>query len=116
MTTKSYTAKIRLFLAFVYEDRRFREALVRQLSAGKLLYAYVNHSADIRDLALSPNGKYVASASNDTTVHIWQTDTGKHVYTYSNHKDQVASVMWSPDGTRIASGCKDGTVHVWQAT
>jgi WD40 repeat protein len=33
MAAKSYTAKIRLFLAFAYEDRRFREALVRQLSA-----------------------------------------------------------------------------------
>jgi|GEM_PF-2927009 WD40 repeat protein len=33
MATKSYTAKIRLFLAFAYEDRRFREALVKQLNA-----------------------------------------------------------------------------------
>jgi len=92
-----------------------KQALVWDVVEGSLLHKYIGHKADIRDIALSPDGKYVASASNDTTVHIWETDTGKRIYVYDGHKDEVSSVTWSPDGTRVASGCKDGTVHVWQA-
>lgn len=92
-----------------------KEAVVWDTTTGRLLHKYVAHKADIRDLALSPDGKYVASASNDTTVHIWETDTAKRLFTYEGHKDQVASVTWSPDGKRVASASKDGTVHVWQA-
>ncbi len=92
-----------------------KQAVVWDITTGTLLYRYINHKADIRDIALSPDGKYVASASNDTTVHIWETDKGERIFTYEGHKDEVSSVTWSPDGKRIASGCKDGTVHVWQA-
>ena len=92
-----------------------KQAVVWDVTTGNILYTYNDHTADIRDLALSPNGKYVASASNDRTVHIWETETGKRVFKYEGHKDEVAAVTWSPDGTQIASACKDGTVHVWQA-
>ncbi|MDQ2888161.1 MAG: TIR domain-containing protein [Chloroflexota bacterium] len=92
-----------------------KEAVVWDTTTGRLLHKYVAHKDDIRDLAISPDGKHVASASNDKTVHIWETDTAKRIFTYEGHKDQVASVTWSPDGKRVASASKDGTVHVWQA-
>jgi WD40 repeat protein len=92
-----------------------KEAVVWDITTGELMHKYIDHKADIRDIALSPDGKYVASASNDTTVHIWETDTGNRIFTYEGHRDKVAAVTWSPDGKRVASGCADGTVHVWQA-
>ncbi len=92
-----------------------KEAVVWDTTTGRLLQKYVAHKADIRDLAISPDGKYVASASNDATVHIWETDTAKRLFTYEGHKDQISSVTWLPDGKRVASASKDGTVHVWQA-
>jgi WD40 repeat protein len=93
-----------------------KQAVVWNTITGKMLYTYNDHSADIRDIAISPDGNYVASASNDTNVHIWEAATGKRVFKYEGHKNEVAALTWSPDGTRIASACKDGTVHVWQAT
>ncbi|MBV9614338.1 MAG: PD40 domain-containing protein, partial [Ktedonobacteraceae bacterium] len=92
-----------------------KQAVVWDIPTGNCLYTYNDHTADIRDLAVSPDDRYVASASNDTTVHIWETETGKRVFKYEGHKEEVAAITWSPDGTRIASACKDGTIHVWQA-
>jgi WD40 repeat protein len=79
------------------------------------LLTYIDHRKDIRQLAWSPDGKYIATASEDTTVHIWDPDTGTRIYTYTGHNKIVASVTWSPDSTRIASACRDGIIHVWQA-
>ncbi|MBA2393713.1 MAG: TIR domain-containing protein [Ktedonobacteraceae bacterium] len=92
-----------------------REAVAWDITTGNPLYTYNGHDADIRDLAVSPNGRYVASASNDTTVHIWEAVTGQRIFKYEGHKNKVAAVTWSPDSTRIASACQDGTIHVWQA-
>ena len=91
-----------------------KEAVGWDIATGNPLYTYNDHAGDIRDLAVSPDSRYVASASNDTTVHIWETATGQRIFKYEGHKDKVAAVTWSPDGTRIASACQDGTIHVWQ--
>jgi WD40 repeat protein len=92
-----------------------KRALAWDIPTGNSFSPYTDHTANIRDLAVSPDDRYVASASNDTTVHIWETRTGKRVFKYEGHKDEVAAVTWSPDGTRIASACQDGAIHVWQA-
>ncbi|KAJ5662462.1 uncharacterized protein N7477_010078 [Penicillium maclennaniae] len=56
---------------------------------------------------------YLASASADKKVKIWNTVTGRCVTTLEGHTDQVNSVAWSPDATRIASASSDSTVKIW---
>ncbi|HEY5003056.1 MAG TPA: TIR domain-containing protein [Ktedonobacteraceae bacterium] len=90
-------------------------AQVWNITTGTLLLSYIDHRKAIRQIAWSPDGKYIATASEDTTVHIWDPDTGTRIYTYTGHNKIVASVTWSPDSTRIASACRDGIIHVWQA-
>src|SRR5260221_81451 len=79
------------------------------------LYTYRGHSADVMGVAWSPDGKRLASASNDGTVQVWDAADGGHVYTYRGHADHVNAVPWSPDGKRLASGSDDDTVQVWDA-
>ncbi len=80
-----------------------------------IVVKYVAHDARIRSFALSPNGRYVASYSENGTVHIWETITGRQQLVYRGHRDVVTSVSWSPDGKHVASASKDGSVQVWQA-
>jgi WD40 repeat protein len=69
----------------------------------------------IRDLAFSPNGMLIVTASEDRTLRVWNALTGKLLKTLSGHNDTVTSVAFSRDGKLIASGSDDETVKVWDA-
>jgi WD40 repeat protein len=79
------------------------------------LYIYRGHSASVVTVAWSPDGKRIASGSNDSTVQVWDATNGGHVYTDHGHVGRVNAVVWSPDGKRIASGSADTTSQVWDA-
>jgi WD40 repeat protein len=51
----------------------------------------------------SPDGSRIASGSDDSTVHVWDSRTGAVLSTLEGHSDRVTTVSWSPDGSRIAS-------------
>ena len=67
-------------------------------------YTYRGHSSSVYAVAWSPDGKRIASGSDDKTVQVWDAANGGHVFTYRGHSNLVYAVAWSPDGKRIASG------------
>ncbi len=76
---------------------------------------FTGHLAGVNALAWSPDGKLIASASNDTYVQIFDASSGRRKIIYSGHSEEVAAVAWSPDSKFIASGGQDTTVQVWNA-
>jgi eukaryotic-like serine/threonine-protein kinase len=77
---------------------------------------YRDHFYFVNDVAWSPDGKKIASASADTNVQVWNVATGSNILTYRGHSNRVNAVAWSPSGTRIASASDDRTVQIWDAT
>ena len=69
-----------------------------------------------QSVRFSPDGKTIASASDDETVRLWNTTTGQHLKTITGHTDIVERVCFSPDGKTIASASWDKTVRLWDAT
>jgi WD40 repeat protein len=63
-------------------------------------------------LALSPDGKTVASGTQGGTVRLWNVDTGKVVKKWTEDTEIVQSIGWSPDGCRVVSGSYGGAVRV----
>jgi hypothetical protein len=63
------------------------------------------HGSSVGNLALSPDGKHLASTGVDQLVRIWRTDTGKTIDTLKEHRAEGligGNVAWSPDGKFIA--------------
>jgi hypothetical protein len=71
------------------------------------------HQAAVRSLSYSPDGKTIASGSDDTTIKVWDVATGRLLHTLEGHQAAVRSLSYSPDGKTIASGSDDATIKVW---
>jgi WD domain, G-beta repeat len=63
----------------------------------------------------SPDGKRLATGSEDSTAKVWDAAAGRELLTLKGHRSAVWSVSWSPDGMRLATGSADGTAKVWEA-
>jgi WD40 repeat protein len=61
----------------------------------KTLEAY---SDKVYSISFSPDGKYLASGSGDTTIKIWEVGSWKLIKTLEGHSNSVYSVSFSPDG------------------
>ncbi|HLZ57341.1 MAG TPA: serine/threonine-protein kinase [Ktedonosporobacter sp.] len=83
---------------------------------GTRLSLFRGHSASVNAVAWSPNGRRIASGSDDNTAQVWNFVYGSQPSLYTGHFYAVNAVAWSPDGLHIASGSDDGTVQVWNAT
>ena len=83
--------------------------------------AFPNHRHfGLTTLAWSPNGKYIASASKDESVQVWEAATGHVLLKHQGHADRVNALAWSPDGSRIASAGgsfvrNQHIVQIWDA-
>ncbi|MCG9134010.1 WD40 repeat domain-containing protein [Candidatus Poribacteria bacterium] len=64
-------------------------------------------------LEFSPNGKRLASGSQDKTVRLWDTDTNEELAILQKHTGWINALAFSADGKKLASGSTDKTVNLW---
>ncbi|MBX9623405.1 MAG: hypothetical protein K2X82_06285 [Gemmataceae bacterium] len=65
------------------------------------------------DAAFSPDGRWLATTSNDALVTLWDTATWQPARQYEWKIGRLRSVAFSPDGTLCAAGSDTGRVVVW---
>jgi hypothetical protein len=71
------------------------------------------HTSWINALAISPDGRILASGSLDRTVRLWGLPGGRVLTTLRGHTASIESLAMSPDGRVVASGGWDHTVRLW---
>lgn len=60
----------------------------------------------------SPNGQWIASASFDKSVKLWDGVTGKFITDFRGHVKSVYQISWSADSRMLLSCSADSTLKV----
>ncbi|MEM7394887.1 MAG: WD40 repeat domain-containing protein, partial [Verrucomicrobiota bacterium] len=68
----------------------------------------------VRQLAWSPDGRYLLVASDNYRLTVLAENNLKPVTTYQGHFDEIQSVAWSPDSRAIVSADQSGMVKFWR--
>jgi WD40 repeat protein/tRNA A-37 threonylcarbamoyl transferase component Bud32 len=79
----------------------------------------LQHGAFVQCVAVSPDGKTLATAGSDGTAKLWDAATGKVEVSLEGHTDQVQCLAFSPDGQILATGAggftRQGELRLWDA-
>ena len=90
------------------------DAILRRIIFGiNEINQFSGHQGVIRAVVYNPNGRQIASASQDDTIKLWQPD-GTLIATLSGHRRGALALAFSPKGDWLVSGGGDGSLKVWQ--
>ncbi|MCI0703093.1 MAG: WD40 repeat domain-containing protein [Planctomycetia bacterium] len=64
-------------------------------------------------LAFDPQGKYLAGASLDDAVYVWDAETQDTVFVFGGSQQNINTICFDPSGSYLVSGGDDGTVRAW---
>ena len=97
---------------FLATSGPFGDVLIWNIHERKVAYRLKDHTASALCVAFSPDGKLLASGSQDTMVKLWDIESRLLLGT-REHGGPVTSVAFSSDGKTLASGSEDNTIKLW---
>jgi serine/threonine protein kinase/WD40 repeat protein len=92
-----------------------RDIRVVDVTGGAMRATRVRHSATVREVAFTSDGRYFATAGLDNSAQVWETASGRPAGARLWHNNWVATVAFSPDGHTLAAGDygPSGFVRFW---
>jgi WD40 repeat protein/tRNA A-37 threonylcarbamoyl transferase component Bud32 len=100
-------------ILFVNQGGKSTHVRAIDTATGKELFPRRGHTAPLHALAVSPDGRTLASGGADQAVKLWDLPTGRVLHSLAVHADTVCGLAFSPDGKWLASASHDGTVVLW---
>jgi WD40 repeat protein/DNA-binding SARP family transcriptional activator len=90
-------------------------AIIWDADSGQQLMTLVGHTDSLHSVAWSPDGRYIATTSDedDTSVRVWDAATGALVYELLGHEIRVWGLDFSPDSQMLVTGGARGIIKAW---
>jgi eukaryotic-like serine/threonine-protein kinase len=103
------------FLATASGDSASTSVKIWNAETGAETLSLIGHTARVRGLDISPDGKMIATGSRDQTVRIWDAVDGrelKRLAVKANREEEVQDLHFTPDGDKLIVASKN-TCRVW---
>jgi WD40 repeat protein len=71
------------------------------------------HHKPVMSIAFGPDSQWLVSASQDTTLKLWDLATGRELREFAGHRGMVWKTALTPDGKVLVSAATDGSVKLW---
>lgn len=84
------------------------------LESGEVQERFANvHEHTIYTLALSPDGRRLASGAEDGLIVVWEMESAQETRRLIGHSDLVRGLSFSPDSQQLISASYDDTARIW---
>lgn len=83
------------------------------MQKGSCVRVFVGHAGPVSAIALSPDGRYLASSGDDLNVNLWDLGSGRLVKSMAGHSARVHTLNFSVESSLLVSGAADCTMKVW---
>ncbi len=85
-------------------------------SLGHEIAIFGGHGSAVTAVAYSPDGKLLASGSNDRNIAVWDSKTGDRLFVLTGHRSGINGLAFSPDGhTLVSTAIADAEARIWNA-
>lgn len=83
------------------------------MQRGQCIRLFLGHSDAVTTMAISPDGRTLASAGLDCSIYLWDLGSARPIKKMTGHTAPIESLSFSAESAVLVSGGLDSTVRCW---